>query len=96
MAITVLLFFVSFLSIPTIISTLDKDADVSIAFNMNEEEEENHASYKEIFPDVYNQDFNPFALYTFQKLGLLSAENSLNFDPIHFEIPSPPPEVQLV
>jgi hypothetical protein len=86
----VLFLFLSFLSAPTIVSLLQDDADISMAYNLNEEEIQ-----KEI-KEVKAGPYNEFRLVYFEpakKTTIIKSANLQKHDNVAEEIFSPPPEV---
>jgi hypothetical protein len=85
----VLLMFLSFLSAPTIVSLIEDEADVSVAYSLTEEEV--HKEVKEVV--VYHPlQFD----YCFPEISGISSkinsENLQRHDNVFEEIFSPPPE----
>lgn len=87
----VLFLFVTFISLPTIVGYLNKNADMSIIYNMSEEEESHKiVKFKEAFKNL-KEDFTfEFIFHSSKKI---SSENHIQKDDVLEEIFSPPPEV---
>jgi hypothetical protein len=85
----VLIMFLSFLAAPTVVSMLQDDADVSMVYNLTEEEIQ-----KEI-KEVKAHHYFEFE-YTFykalKKSAEIKSENLQRHDNVFEEIFSPPPE----
>ncbi|SRR5690606_4268035 len=95
-AIILLFFFVSFLTLPTILSRVCDDIDISMAYTAAEEEENHTNSFSEILKD-FSSEKNEFVLLSFNaKQEKILEEFLLKHDNISFEILSPPPEQKLV
>ena len=88
----VIFLFVSFLSLPTVIWLLDNDeADVSMVYNMSEEEEVHKAfSLKEAIKSGKQVFVFHFEMPESKKI---TTENHIRYDSVLEEIFSPPPEV---
>jgi hypothetical protein len=85
----ILLFvFIAFLVTPTIISVIEKSADISVFYNFSEEEQ----AHKDI-KAVFNSDL-VIAPVNLSKLnsGLIQSENLSKHDKISSKIFIPPPE----
>lgn len=84
-----LLFFVLFLSTPTIVSVLDKGADTSIAFNFTEEE-----VHKEVVNEVNAniKEFQYLFIASKNQSSKINSENSHRHENAFGETFSPPPE----
>lgn len=86
-----LLFFTSFLSIPTIISMIDKGEDTSYFYTVSEEEE-NIVSFDEIKSVALSElDFN-YSLLQNKSVISVSTSTFLNFTNLAHQIFSPPPD----
>jgi hypothetical protein len=87
----VLLLFLTFLSLPTIIGFLNSDADMSMVYSMSEEEESHKTiSVKEAIKtkkDVF------FICYEWTSTKKITSENHIQYDDVLEEIFSPPPNV---
>jgi hypothetical protein len=85
-----LFIFITFLSTPTLIGMIDKEADTSYFYNMCEEEE-NHAPFNEIksIPTIHYSYIN-FSSFEVNELNVL-VEHDLSFDNLAHQIFSPPP-----
>lgn len=88
----VILLFVSFLSLPTIVGLLDdNDTDISIVYNMSEEEEVHKTfSLKEALKTSKQVFSLRFEMPLSKKIVV---ENHIQYDSVLEEIFSPPPEV---
>ena len=87
----VLFLFVSFISLPSIIGYMNKDADLSLVFSMSEEEE-THKTFK--IKDVFKNNKEVFTLKLEQQASKkIISENNIQHDEVLDEIYSPPPEV---
>ncbi len=89
-AFALLLIFLSFVTLPSIISNVCKDVDISSVFNFSEEKEENHKSGVE-----KNTEFSS----SFYDLGFINQQEVLlTYEILHkhintsLEIFLPPPE----
>ncbi len=87
----VLFLFISFLSAPTIISLIEKNTDISMFYNFNEEEF--HKDYKEIKADLSHNYVFLFVKQSFNKTSKIISENLSRHDNVSEEIFSPPPEL---
>lgn len=81
----------SFITLPTVVSFVQKDADVSVVFSMAEEEEAKSSSeVKEVVKAVA-------AIFTIDVVGMTSNQifhNTSSYSDITLlEIPLPPPEL---
>ncbi len=88
----VIFLFVSFLSLPTIIGLLDNDeADVTMVYNMSEEEEAHKTfNIKEAIKSGKQVFVFHFEMPESKKI---TTENHIQYDSVLEEIFSPPPEV---
>ena len=87
----ILLLFVSFLSMPTVISLIEKNADISLLFSF--EDEESNKDLKEIkadFPNVFVSITSNFKQIINTEI---ISENLSKHDTTLEEIFSPPPEL---
>jgi hypothetical protein len=87
----ILVFFISFLATPTIVSVIKKSTDLSIFFSFDEEEFQK--DFKEIKADLsheYEFTFVSIAIITSSKI---TSENLSKHDNVSEEIFSPPPEL---
>jgi len=88
----VIFLFISFLSLPTIVGVLDNDdIDISMVYNMSEEEEV-HKSFniKEALKTSKQVFLICFQMPISKKIV---SENHIQYDAVLEEIFSPPPEV---
>ncbi|MBS3739092.1 hypothetical protein [Mesohalobacter halotolerans] len=86
-----LFLFIAFLATPTIVKALDKNADISIVYNLAEEEQSETSIGSFLDFVVNSQDF--------EALSEHETHNALVFDIYqfaikshHIRIPSPPPD----
>lgn len=83
---------ITFLSTPTIISVLDKDADISYFYTLSEEEE-NQVSFDEIKSvALSSQELLSFFYNSSVTLNVAMVAN-LSFTNLAHQIFSPPPEL---
>ncbi len=94
-AIALLVLFVSFIVAPTVLSKIYDDIDVSMAFVMVEEEEENHSGYAEVKLEITSHHIESIMLHA-PELGRILWKYVLKHDNASAEIFSPPPEYFLV
>ncbi|WP_026711767.1 hypothetical protein [Flavobacterium filum] len=88
----VLFFFLSFLSLPTIVFVLDNDeTDVSIVYNTSEEEEVHKTFHFKACFKSYKDDYN-FDIHQLASKNVILKKRLL-YDSILEEIYSPPPEI---
>ena len=88
-AVSSLLFiFVSFLSVPTIVTLIEKKVDVSAFYSFSEEEI--HKEMKAEFKYNFNNEFPDFDYITKTKIF---SENQSDLDLISKEILIPPPKL---
>jgi len=87
--------FVAFLAAPTVVTLIERDADVSYVFSMAEEEE-NHKGEKEggsnINWKVVPKNFNDFAFFD-QKTFSFNFFYLLGSSSVYNKLISPPPEL---
>lgn len=95
-AITLLVFFVSFLALPTLLSKVCNDVDVSMAYTIAEEEENHNNNISEIFNDFTSEENEIFLGFFGLTKGKITDEFLLKHDNIFSKIFSPPPEKKLV
>lgn len=89
--IIMLFIFVSFLSVPTIVTVIEKKSNVSMCFSFSEEEL--HKNVKEI-PADFNLNFDyKFDTQIVIKNSKIISKNVSKYDTISEEIFSPPPEL---
>lgn len=87
----VLLVFITFLSLPTIISMLNRDIDISVVFSMSEEEEFHKSiNIKEAIKNIKVVYLVTYELKVSKKI---ISENHIQYDDVLEEIFSPPPEL---
>lgn len=95
-AITLLVFFISFLALPTVLSRVCNDVDISMAYTIAEEEENQSNTFSEIFQD-FTSEKNEIFITSFDLNTERIIEEFLSkHDNISSEIFSPPPEQKLV
>ena len=94
-AITLLFFFVSFLTLPTILSRVSNDIDISMAYTLAEEEE-THNPVSEVFNDFVVGKSEITIVSLSLKQDKIIDEFLLRHNNISSEILSPPPEQKLV
>lgn len=89
---SVLLFFMSFLSTPTVISLIDKEVDISYFYTLCEEEER-----QVCFDELKTLFLMSFVIdvlsYNLPILLNIFSETSLSFTILSHQIFSPPPEI---
>lgn len=90
-----LFFFTSFLALPTLLSKVCNDVDVSMAYTIAEEEE-NHNNISEIFNDFTSEENEIFLGFFGLIKEKITDEFLLKHDNIFSKIFSPPPEQRLV
>lgn len=85
------IFFITFLSTPTIICIIDNEVDTSCFYNLCEEEEENNVCFDEI-KSVTSSDFNlTNFFFHLTNSSKNSIETNLFFINLAHQIFSPPP-----
>jgi hypothetical protein len=83
-----LFFFIAFLITPTIVSVIEKNADISVFYSFSEEEK----AQKEI-KAIFNNEFSTAPDNTYQlNHSLILSENLSKHDKIFSKIFIPPPE----
>lgn len=85
----ILFLFLSFLSAPTIISLMQDDADVSIAYSLTEEELQKEIKEVKAGPE---HEFRLAFFNILQKKAHINSENELRHENAISKIFSPPPE----
>lgn len=88
MAYIALFFFISFIALPTIITIIDKDADVSICYSLNEDELQ-----KELKADIILFIETTTLVLFEQYPSKMLTQNSSKHNSVFEEIFSPPPEL---
>lgn len=92
LCINFLIFFISFLSTPTIVSIVDNEADISYFYNLCEEEEN-----LEFFDKIKSVSYNNFELnnrvFKLPNSFNFSVEANLTFTNLAHQIFSPPPNL---
>jgi hypothetical protein len=92
LCINFLIFFISFLSTPTIVSIVDNEVDISCFYNLCEEEE-NLEFFDKIKSVPYiDFEFGNLSCYL-PKLLNVSSETNLSFTNLAHQIFSPPPNL---
>ncbi|MFN7043717.1 MAG: hypothetical protein ACK4M1_00855 [Flavobacterium sp.] len=85
--------FISFLSTPTLIGMVDKEADTSYFYSMCEEEE-NHAPFNEIKTvPTTNYSLNHFSFGQLARFNVHIDFELMPFDNLAHQIFSPPPNL---
>lgn len=87
-----LLIFMSFLATPTIISLVQDDADVSVAYNLNEEEV--HKELQEI--KAGPSEFSFFFINLLETKSKIDTEYLLRHKLVFGDIFLPPPEQSII
>ena len=82
--------FIAFLSMPTIVTLIEKNTDVSLFYSFAEEEI--HKDLKEIKEDLKQQFDYPFMDAKIKLNSKIISENLSHHDNVSEEIFSPPPE----
>ena len=86
-----LVFFISFLATPTIVSVIKKNTDISLFYSFNEEEL--HKDFKELKADLsHNYEFTFVNLSSTTSSKIIS-ENLSRHDNVSGKIFSPPPDL---
>lgn len=95
-ALILLFIFMSFLALPTILSKVCNDVDISVAYTFTEEEENQSKTFSEIFQD-FTSEKNEIVITSFNLNTERIIEELLSkHDNVSSEIFSPPPERKLV
>ena len=91
----VLLMFLTFIVMPTVVSLIKEDIDTSIIYSMSEEEHHNHSckELKELKADLNFIDYLVFSKYTAKSSSLIISQHSLKYDTASSAIFSPPPNL---
>ena len=87
----ILVFFISFLATPTIVSVIKKSTDISIFFSFDEEEMQK--DFKEIKADLSHEYEFTFVSILNSTSSKIASENLSKHDNVFEEIFSPPPEL---
>lgn len=87
-----MIFFMSFLSIPTLMVLIEKDAAVSLFYNLSPEEEI-QKDLKEIKADISYQSVCPVLFVSPVSKSKIISENLSKHDNVAEEILLPPPEL---
>lgn len=95
-AITLLFFFVTFLTLPTFLSQTSADIDISMAYTIAEEEENHSNNISEVFSDftleIQEINLGFFGLKAYKIKGKFLLRHVNGFAQVF----SPPPEQKLV
>jgi len=92
-----LFFFTSFLALPTLLSKVCNDVDVSMAYTIAEEEENhNNNTISEVFNDFTSNTHEILIMFFGLIKGKITDEFLLKHDNIFSKIFLPPPEQRLV
>ncbi len=95
-ALILLFIFMSFLALPTVLSRVCNDVDISIAYTIAEEEENQSKTFSEVFQD-FTSEKNEIVITSFNLNTERIIEEFLSkHDNVSSEIFSPPPERKLV
>jgi hypothetical protein len=86
-----IILFITFLSMPTIVSLIEKNTDVSFFYSFAEEEI--HKDLKEIKADLKQQFDYPNMVLKIKLNSKINSENLLYHVKVLEEIFSPPPEL---
>ena len=86
-AILFLFIFISFLVIPTVVSIINHQVDVSFVFSLAEEETKKGKEV-ELFSDYKNNDFPVVDIFK----GAFFEYDKLSFNPVYLNLISPPPK----
>lgn len=87
----VLFLFLSFLAIPTIVSMLKDDADISMVYSLNEEEIQKEI--KEVIAAPYCMELRLTFFTAFKKAVIIKTKNDEELDNVSREVHSPPPDL---
>ncbi|MGX1024378.1 hypothetical protein [Flavobacterium sp. CS20] len=89
---TYLLFlFIAFLATPTVVKLIDENADVSIVYNLAEEERSENPVSSFFDFDINKQDFEALSVHE-TKDALVFDNYQFAIKSNHIRIPSPPPD----
>ncbi|KAF2518410.1 hypothetical protein E0W68_08765 [Flavobacterium salilacus subsp. salilacus] len=88
----VLLLFISFLAVPTIVSLLDDSSDVSVSYSLNEEEI--HKELQEI--KAGPSEFTFCFLAAIKKSSKITSNNLRRHKCVFGDVFSPPPDVIII
>ncbi|MCO6146578.1 hypothetical protein [Flavobacterium sp. NRK1] len=87
----VLFMFLSFLAVPTIVSLLQDDADMSMVYSLTEEEIQKEIKEVKAAPSYLELHFAFFA--PAKKTTIINSANPGEHDNVSRDICSPPPEL---
>ncbi len=89
-----LLFFITFLSTPTVVMLIEKKADISLVYDFSEEEnQKENKEVKELKSDFTLKNQMELFAFKFNYSKNIISENVLKHNPISEEIFIPPPEL---
>jgi hypothetical protein len=86
-----IVFFIAFLSTPTIVTLIENNTDVSMFYNYSEEEI--YKDFKEIKADLRQNFDYPFIEFKHTTNSKIISENLSKYDNVSEEIFSPPPKL---
>lgn len=92
LCLTFLILFTSFIATPTLVSMIDKDADISYFYTVSEDEEE-MVSFDEIKSVTISDHQMAYALSNETSNSCISLQAILSFTNLAHQIFSPPPEM---
>ena len=87
----VLFLFICFLSVPTIVTMIEKNTDISVFYSFAEEELTKHA--KEVKAELKNTYTTELPAFSSTSKNKIISENLSKHDKVLEEIFSPPPEL---
>lgn len=86
-----LILFVAFLATPTVVVLIERSADIGFVFNFAEEENQGtDKSGKKLELDIHKNHL--LALAALKSQRVFFEHYNKNFEPLYFELISPPPE----
>jgi hypothetical protein len=86
-----LFFFISFIALPTVMTMIDKDIDVSVCYSLNEEEIQKEIKEIKVNFNLFDKMYHlELSVKTSTKILF---ENTSKHDAVFEEIFSPPPEL---
>lgn len=89
-----LLFFITFLVTPTIVSVIEINADISLIYDFSEKEnQKENKELKELKSDFTLKNQMEFIAFKFNYSKNIISENAAKHNPISEEILIPPPEL---
>lgn len=89
-----LLFFITFLVTPTIVSVIEINADISLIYDFSEKEnQKENKELKELKSDFTLKNQMEFIAFKFNYSKNIISENAAKHNPISEEIFIPPPEL---